>query len=154
MITIEYFDDYYQRYITSSKSVTLGTEFTTEVYTPYIYGQEILTRRLENSIEVFGVITITTQVYDNTGELVAKGTTFETNWIEIWKRCLANPLSMFKHHMNCRIVDIIEYEITFGPAFISPNNTNDVIWGNVGLSGNVLPPGTDKINLELINVWL
>lgn len=153
MVTIEYFDDYCQRYITSSKSVTLGTEFTTEVYTPYIYGQEILTRRLDNSIEVFGIITIITQVFDNTNKLVAEGTTFDVSWIEIWKRCWAKPFSKFKHHMNCRIIDVSEYEITSGPAFISPGNTNNVVWGDVDLDGSILPPSTGEINLELIDVW-
>jgi hypothetical protein len=153
MITIEYLDEYCQRYITSSKSVTLGTEFTTEVYTPYVYGQEILTRKLDNSIEVFGIITIITQVFNSAGVMVAEGSTFETNWIEIWKKCWVKPDSKFKHHMNCRIVDVAEYEIVSGPAFITPGSLNNAVWGDVTPGGSVLPPGTGEINFEFIDVW-
>ena len=150
---IEYFDDYCQRYVTSSNSVFLGTEFTTEIYTPYIYGQEILTRKLENSIEVFGVITIITQVFDNTNKLIAEGITYETNWIEIWKKYWYKQNSKFKHHMNYRIIDATECEIVSGSAFITPNNINNVVWGDVDLNGDVIAPGAGEINLELIDVW-
>ena len=51
MIT-EHYDEYDQRYITTVTPVLLGTEITTEIYTPYIYGQETITRETKDSISI------------------------------------------------------------------------------------------------------
>lgn len=153
MINIEHFDDYSQRYVTLFKPVTIGIEITTEIYTPYVYGQVVDVRKLENSIEVYGIITIITQIYNHNKELIAEGIEHEINWIEIWKKCWIKPKGNFKYTMDCRIVDLFENEVTFGPAFISPNSDNNVVWGDVDLSGNVLPSGTGEINLSIIDIW-
>jgi len=154
MINIEHIDEYNQRYVTSSKQVTLGTEITTEIYTPYVYGQAINVRKLQDSIEVFGIITIITQVFGSNKELIAEGTVHESSWIEIWKKCWKKPKSNFKYTLDCSIIDPCENEIISGPSFISPDSLNNVIWGDVDPFGNVLTTGTTgTINLEFIDVW-
>lgn len=152
MIT-EHYDEYDQRYITTITPVLLGTEITTEIYTPYIYGQETITRETKDSIEVYGIITIITQVYNKQNQLIAQGTTSQTDWIEIWKKCWQKPKGNFKYNFNQPLTEQTQSQITTGPSYTTPNSPNNVIWPNIDPLGNPLPPGTGQTNLQFINIW-
>lgn len=158
---VEHIDPYRQRYVTTTLDVTLGLQVTTEIYTPYVYGEPLNVRRLYDpdgvsSIEVEGIITTIIQTISGTGqnvEIIAEGCTSEVAWIEVWRSCLSPPANRFAYTMDCCVVGTVESEVTMGPAFVAPLATNNVVWGTLDGAGNVLPAGTGETNLEWIDIW-
>ena len=140
-------------------------QVTTEIYTPYVYGQPFETRRIENpdgssSIEVKGLITNIIQTMTKSGNdvtVIAEGCTSEVSWIEVWRSCLAAPINRFAYTMDCCVVGTVESEVISGPAFISPilgtgGPTNLVVWADVNGAGSVTPP-VSGLGFEFIDVW-
>lgn len=162
---IEHIDPYRQRYVTIIDQVTRGLQVTTEIYTPYIYGQPFETRRMQNpdgssSIEVKGLITNIIQTMTKNGNdvtVIAEGCTSEVSWIEVWRSCLAAPVNRFAYTMDCCVVGTVESEVTSGPAFITPvigtsGAGNFVVWADVDGTGIVIPPGVG-FGFEFIDTW-
>ena len=161
---VEHIDPYFQRYVTVTEQVTNGLQVTTEIYTPYLYGQPFETRSIQNadgsrSIEVRGLITKIIQTLGGTGlntVIVAEGCESEIEWIEIWRSCAALPHANFAYTLNCCIVGAVEHEVVGGPAFITPitgtGPGNLVVWAPVSPLGAILPPTTGT-PFEFIDVW-
>lgn len=161
---IEHIDPYGQRYVTITDQVTNGLQVTTEIYTPYVYGKPIETRRIQNadgssSIEVFGIITNIIQTMAKNGNVVtiiAEGCTSETSWIEVWRNCLAPPVNRFAYTMDCCIVGTVQTAVTVGPAFVDPvtdtSPANSVVWADLTPAGVPIPPPSDT-GFEFIDVW-
>jgi len=161
---IEHIDPYRQRYVTITDQVTSGLQVTTEIYTPYIYGQPFETRRIENedgssSIEVRGLITNIIQTMVKNGNevtVIAEGCTSEVSWIEVWRSCMAAPANRFAYTMDCCVVGIVESEVKLGPAFINPilgtASGNLVVWADLTPLGAIIPPSSG-LGFEFIDVW-
>jgi hypothetical protein len=157
--SIEHTDPYRQRYVTTTELVTSGLQVTTEIYTPYVVNEPIESRSTGNasdgsrSIEVFGQIQTIIQTLGPGGEIIAEGCGFESTWIEVWHSCMAPVSSKFAYTMDCCIVGAVDNEVIMGAAFISPGNTNNVVWADVDGTGAVLAAGTGELNFEFIDVW-
>lgn len=163
-VQIEHIDPYRQRYVTITEQVISGLQVTTEIYTPYLYGQPFETRTIQNedgsrSIEVRGIITNIIQTLAGSGlntTIVAEGCETEIAWIEIWRSCTALPSANFAYTLDCCIVGAVEHEVVSGPAFIPPvsgtGGGNLVVWADVSPAGAILPPATGTA-LEFIDVW-
>ena len=162
--SIEHTDPYRQRYVTTTQTVTGGLQVTTEIYTPYLYGESVQTRQINNedgsrSLEVWGLVTTIIQTLTGTGlnvRVVAEGQAFEEAWIEVWRSCLVAPDSRFAYLMDCQLVGTADSEVTAGPAFVSLASENPVVWADVAADGEIVPLGTGtdgQTALEFIDVW-
>lgn len=161
---IEHIDPYLQRYVTVTEQVTNGLQVTTEIYTPYLYGQPFETRSIQNSdgsrsIEVRGLITKIIQTLGGTGlntEIIAEGCESEIAYIEIWRSCSAMPAANFAFTLDCCIVGTVVHEVISGPAFITPITGtvtgNLVVWADVSPAGAIIPPSTGTA-FEFVDVW-
>lgn len=155
---IEYVDVYRQRYVTSILPVILGSQITTEVYTPFVYGQPIQSRTIQldnnrTAVEVFGMIDTKIQTFDVEGMLVAEGQQFEQAWIEMWVSCMEPISNNLARNINNCIMSAVDHIVTIGPAFVTPGDANMVVWGDVDGAGVPLPPGVGNTDLQFIDVW-
>lgn len=162
VVEIEHIDPYRQRYVTVAQIVTNGLQVTTEIYTPYIYGESLQTRLLEHndgkkSIEVYGMVTKIVQILAGSGlevVIVAEGHETEATWIEMWRSCETSISSKFAYTMDCCIVSTISYNIISGPAFVSEIDSTSptVVWADVNPAGEIISPVGDTA-FEFIDVW-
>lgn len=151
-MVIRHTDCYGQRYVTTIIDTIVGKEITTEVYSPFVAGQELQVRRTKDSIEVYGTITVKSTIVKN-GEIIAKGEESHLDWIEVWNRCQTYDNFEFPHHMNSMIFGDSSGYVYEGSSFIDVGSSNNVVWGEISPAGEVQPAGPGEVNLETISVW-
>jgi hypothetical protein len=104
-----------------------------------------------------GIVTVNRQVLRPLAsgyEIVAEGSSQYLDFIQMNYPCQEGPRDTFVHHLNYSVTDAIEGRVTDGSRWADPDESidDDVIWGAVDDSGNVLE-GTGSQLLEFIDVW-
>jgi len=153
-IVAQYVDSYGQRYVTTRERILNEFQYVTKTYIPFVYGEEIVARRLEDSIEVYGIINTTVQVFEEDDSLVVENFESEKAWIEVWRRCSNILQSDFKYTLDCSIITVVEHDVSFGPAFVDPEGNNETYWSDIDTNGNFLPNSIPNSSvLEWIDLW-
>lgn len=157
---VEYIDEYGDRYLTTITDTAVGKEILTQIYSTNIYRDDVVKRIIKNGrnilIEAFGSISTTIDIIDHDNNLLISQTEFELDWIEVWNSCVdSRNKTKFKYNLNNSMVSSFSNELRSGSSFVSLDDTiNDVVWGDVDPSGNVVFEITgDSEILEFIDVW-
>jgi hypothetical protein len=158
--TIEYIDDYGDRYVTTVVETLVGKEIKTQIYSirPFIGNLNI--KRTKGSVEVYGTISTSLDIYNKNNQLLTRNHKFEEDWIEVWNECVDfSNKDEFKFRLNNIITSECVGECSVGSCFTdAPTDitasTNDVIWGDITEDGSIVfKYDEDSTLFKFIDVW-
>lgn len=155
--SIFYKDNYDTFYNVEWEQVGDVIDITTTIQQPYVWGQADSGRLENNILYRDGIISIIRQVLRpliGGYEIVAEGSSQFEGQIQMNFPCEEGPQDPFKFHLDCSVLDQLEFAITDGPRWADPDDSNDsdAIWGDVTAGGApIIVGGADT--LEWLDVW-